>query len=103
MAADDSTAAGSTGPEVVPRWEWRTFGEVGPAEQALAQHTPGSVHDSDEIYVLSVGSDASVKVRDELMDVKRLLQVGDDGLELWRPVLKGAFPLSADDAATALA
>src|SRR5690349_11338500 len=102
MAADAATGGGSTG-EIVPRWEWRTFGEVEPAAQALAPHAPHSVHDSDEVYVLSVGSDASVKVRDELMDVKRLLQVGDDGLELWRPVLKAAFPLAAHDAATMFA
>ena len=103
MAADAATGAGSTGPEVVPRWEWRTFGEVEPAERALAPYSPDSVHDSDEVYVLSVGSDASVKVRDELMDVKRLLQVDGDGLELWRPVMKAAFPLAAPDAATMLA
>ena len=34
----------------------------------------------------------SVKVRDELMDVKVLEQVDDDGLEQWRPVLKAALP-----------
>ena len=47
-------------------------------------------------------SDASVKVRDGLMDVKQLERVDDDGLEQWRPVLKAAFPLAADDVATVL-
>ena len=34
------------------------------------------------------GGDASVKVRDGLMDVKQLEHVDGDGLEQWRPVLK---------------
>jgi len=28
------------------------------------------------------------------MDIKVLEQVGDDGLELWKPILKASFPLS---------
>ena len=47
----------------------------------------------------SARSDASVKVRDGLMDVKHLERVDDDGLEQWRPVLKAAFPLAAADVA----
>ena len=57
---------------------------------------------SDELYFLSVHSDASVKVRDGLMDVKQLLRVNDDGLELWTPVLKTGFPLTRDDASAVL-
>ena len=52
--------------------------------------------ESDELYLLSLESDASVKVRDGLMDVKQLESVDGDGLEQWRPVLKDAFPLAAD-------
>ena len=48
---------------------------------------------SDELYLLSRTSNASVKVRDELMDVKRLEDVDAYGLERWRPVVKAAFPL----------
>jgi exopolyphosphatase / guanosine-5'-triphosphate,3'-diphosphate pyrophosphatase len=55
------------------------------------------VHESDELYVLSQESDASVKVRDGLMDVKRLEAVDGNGLEQWRPVLKASFPLGAAD------
>lgn len=89
--------------EIVPRWEWRTFGEgFGPAEEMLAQAGPGRVQESDETYLLSEESDASVKVRDDLMDVKRLEAVDGNGLEQWRPVLKAAFPLTAADVATVL-
>jgi exopolyphosphatase/guanosine-5'-triphosphate,3'-diphosphate pyrophosphatase len=55
------------------------------------------VQESDELYVLSQETDASVKVRNEQMDVKLLEAVDENGLEQWRPVLKGLFPLDAAD------
>ncbi len=83
---------------IVPRWEWRTFGDsFGSAENLLSEHEPERVQESDEIYLLSQESDASVKFRDGVMDVKRLEAVSGDGLEQWRPVLKGSFPLPAAD------
>jgi len=83
--------------EIVPRWEWRTFGEgFGAAEERLAALTPERVQDSDELYVLALDSDASMKVRDGLLDVKHLQRVDEDGLEQWMPVAKGEFPLGAD-------
>jgi len=95
----DTTGAPSG---IVPRWEWRTFGEsFGAADDRLADLQPERVQESDEVYLLSLESDASVKIRDELMDVKRLEAV-HDGLEQWRPVLKGTFPLSAGDVSNVL-
>jgi exopolyphosphatase/guanosine-5'-triphosphate,3'-diphosphate pyrophosphatase len=61
------------------------------------------VQESDDLYLLSVASNASVKVRGGQMDVKELQEVDRDGLEQWKPVLKAGFPLSASDAATVLA
>ena len=85
---------------IVPRWEWRTFGvDLGAAEERLGARPPERVEDSEELYVLSVGSDASVKVRGGQMDVKRRQRV-EDGLELWRPVMKAGFPLPAGDVRT---
>ena len=82
---------------IVPRWEWRTFGdEFGEVERKLAATGPERVQESDETYLLSVASDASVKVRDGLMDVKLLEEVDDDGLEQWKPTMKAEFPLAAD-------
>jgi exopolyphosphatase / guanosine-5'-triphosphate,3'-diphosphate pyrophosphatase len=87
--------------EIVPRWEWRTFGErFGAAEERLAALTPEREQDSDELYVLALDSDASMKVREGLLDVKRLVRVDDDGLEQWVPITKGEFPLAADEIAT---
>jgi exopolyphosphatase / guanosine-5'-triphosphate,3'-diphosphate pyrophosphatase len=83
---------------IVARWEWRTFGDrFGAADATLDARTPERVQESDEQYLLSVAGDSSVKVRDDLMDVKHLQQVNDDGLELWLPVMKAGFPLSRAD------
>jgi exopolyphosphatase/guanosine-5'-triphosphate,3'-diphosphate pyrophosphatase len=90
---------------IVPRWEWRTFGESfgSDAEERFAAITPEQVQESDEIYFLSEVDDESVKVRAELIDIKRLEQVSSDGLEQWLPVLKTGFPLGAEDAGTVYA
>ena len=83
---------------VVPRWEWRTFaehlGELGRHFDALESE---SVQESDEVYVLSPMTDASVKLRDGLIDVKVLERVSDDGLQQWKPVLKADYPEAATD------
>jgi exopolyphosphatase / guanosine-5'-triphosphate,3'-diphosphate pyrophosphatase len=83
---------------IVPRWEWRTFGErVGDAERLLAPLAAGPVQESEELYLLGHGSEASVKVRDGLMDVKHLERIDKQGLEQWRPVMKASFPLSESE------
>jgi exopolyphosphatase/guanosine-5'-triphosphate,3'-diphosphate pyrophosphatase len=89
--------------EIVPRWEWRTFGErLGAASGPFAGLSPEFVQDSEELYLLSLEGDDTVKIRDGLMDVKHLDQVNDDGLERWLPVMKAAFPLAAADVGSVL-
>jgi exopolyphosphatase / guanosine-5'-triphosphate,3'-diphosphate pyrophosphatase len=78
------------------RWEWRT--------EADLDAPAGDVAESDELYLLSDTTDASVKVRGGRLDVKVLERV-QDGLQLWRPVVKAEFPLdneAADEVARAL-
>jgi exopolyphosphatase/guanosine-5'-triphosphate,3'-diphosphate pyrophosphatase len=88
-------------PGVVPRWEWRVFGERFPvAEDDFGARTPTGVQDSDELYLLAPSGD-NVKIRDDLLDIKQLQEVDADGLQRWSPILKASFPLSAEDAATA--
>jgi len=85
---------------IVPRWEWRTFGrEFGDAETRFEALGAEKVQKSEETYLVAAGSDANVKIRDQLMDIKLLEHVNDDGLEQWRPVLKEGFPLAASAAA----
>ena len=87
----------------MPRWEWRTFGASLQLPDIAAEILePGPVAESAEVYLLSRHGDASVKVRESILDVKRLERVADNGLEQWRPVLKAPLPLSSEDAETVL-
>jgi exopolyphosphatase/guanosine-5'-triphosphate,3'-diphosphate pyrophosphatase len=84
---------------IVPRWEWRTFGtEFGAADEAVAALEPELTQESDETYLLSPGTDAAVKIRAGLMDIKQLEHVGEAGLEQWRPAMKETFPLPRGEA-----
>lgn len=92
--------------EVIPRWEWRCFapdfGEIG---RRLADEAT-LVVESDEVYLLSAARDSLVKLRAGLLDVKRLRQVDDDGLQQWAPTLKAPISLApeeVDEVATSLA
>jgi exopolyphosphatase / guanosine-5'-triphosphate,3'-diphosphate pyrophosphatase len=83
---------------IIPRWEWRTFGEsFGESDDRLARLEPGGTQESDELYLLSSVADVNTKIRNLLMDIKKLEQVNRDGLEQWKPVLKGSFPLPATE------
>lgn len=80
----------------MPRWEWRCFG---PALKSIADAAamPADLipRDSAERYILELSGLVSrnIKIRDGLLDVKRLLRTSPDGLELWAPVMKAPFPL----------
>jgi exopolyphosphatase / guanosine-5'-triphosphate,3'-diphosphate pyrophosphatase len=94
----DPAAAGATAGKIVPRWEWRTFDhDFGATADRLETMPTEQVQDSEEIYLVSTRSDASCKLRDGLFDLKHLEQVDADGFELWHPVMKSKFPISADD------
>lgn len=83
---------------IVPRWEWRSFGQrFGAAPSRLGALTPVEVQEGDEVYLLT-GAGDNVKVRAGLMDIKILRETDADGLEQWMPAMKAAFPLSAFDA-----
>ena len=98
MTSDDDRTHHSA-PSVVPRWEWRTVGDLEGTDESLAFLRETEPVESDETYVLSMHGDASVKVRDGLLDVKVLQHVDGAGLQLWVPTMKAPFPL--DDAAVA--
>jgi len=84
--------------KIIPRWEWRTFGEsFGDADAKYAAQTPTDIQETDEVYFLSNANDENVKVRFDLMDIKTLVEVNSDGLEQWKPVMKAKFPLPAGE------
>lgn len=80
--------------EIVPRWEWRAFGDsFGGTDNPFAGYRPSGTQDSDEIYFLSPATSENVKVRDGLLDIKKFQLANADALEQWKPVLKHGFPL----------
>ena len=79
--------------ELIPRWEWRTFGErPRRRRRAAGPARAGPVEESDEIYLLSTSDDATVKVRDGLIDVKRLERVDDRRARAVAAGAEGAVP-----------
>lgn len=101
MSQDRADSVSPSIAPVVPRWEWRSFGEFEDADRALAQLRATPAVTSDETYLLSRSRDASVKIRAGLLDLKTLRRVDGAGLQLWAPVLKAPFPVSEAAAATA--
>jgi exopolyphosphatase / guanosine-5'-triphosphate,3'-diphosphate pyrophosphatase len=91
----------STSP-IVPRWEWRCFApSLTSLAQAASLPADALSRDSDETYLLDLSGRRAqnVKLRDGMLDVKRLRQTDAAGLELWEPVLKARFPLGRTDVA----
>ena len=89
---------------IIPRWEWRAFGErFVVAEGPFSALIPDRVQESVDLYLVSRDGDSTVKIRDGLMDVKRLERVDENGLEQWIPVMKAPFPLPADEVGRVLA
>jgi hypothetical protein len=86
-----------------PRWEWRIFGADLSALEARLGAPLDLPKRSDEIYLLNATTPHSAKIRDGALEVKRLLRVDGDGLELWRPAFRADFPLSAAQLARAAA
>jgi len=84
-------------PVIIPRWEYRTFGEsFGEAEERIRSHGEAKARSSAETYIVSSESPNNTKIRDGLMDIKKLENVNGDTLEQWNPVLKSGFPLTMD-------
>ena len=82
---------------VTPRFEFRAFAQhFGLVEDRMRRSCPCErIRESCEIYILSAAENQNnTKIRDELIDVKVLLQ-RERGLEQWTPRMKGAFPLPA--------
>jgi exopolyphosphatase/guanosine-5'-triphosphate,3'-diphosphate pyrophosphatase len=89
--------------EIKPRWEWRCIGdELGTIEKELGERTPDRVEESEETYLLSARTDACVKLRGGLLDVKVLFEVSEQGLEHWNPIAKDPFPVGAEPLRAAL-
>jgi len=84
--------------KIIPRWEWRTFGEdFGVGEENIKAHECTREIESSEVYILSRKSGENIKVRDTLMDIK-VLRNAENDLEQWFPIMKATFPIGAEEA-----
>jgi exopolyphosphatase / guanosine-5'-triphosphate,3'-diphosphate pyrophosphatase len=79
------------------RWEWRVFGaRLTPGDQVLSAMPPlGEAQETDEVYLLG-DDDMNLKIRFDLLDIKKMIEVGDEGLQLWAPVSKSEFPMASE-------
>lgn len=104
LSARPEMPAAMSAAGIVPRWEWRCFAPslVAMAE-AAAMPAGFASRESDEIYLLDGTAVQNAKIRDGVLDIKRLRRTDADGLELWEPVFKAGFPLSRSDLAAACA
>lgn len=97
IASPHASAQGASGSlgAIIPRWEWRRIDRTLPLDPARLLIAPGDVKASGETYLLSTLTPHNIKVRADLLEIKRLQERAADGLERWRPTARSAFPLDA--------
>ena len=80
--------------EIKPRYEFRVWADqLGLVRERLERLAQPKVTESEETYIISAATDkCNAKIRAALMDLKVLVAV-NRGLEQWKPVMKGEFPL----------
>lgn len=91
---------GATVRFVTPRYEYRVWApDLTELAARVAMHCePLATRLSEEFYLLPLRTDLNIKIRSGTLDIKQLMKT-QQGFELWAPVLKEAFPLSASSAA----
>ncbi|HWI12703.1 MAG TPA: hypothetical protein VNT02_00540, partial [Burkholderiales bacterium] len=84
----------------VLRWEWRTFApELLRVRARLPDLSGVKAQRSRDTYIVSALVPHNTKIRSDDLDVRRLVKVDAQGLELWDPVIKDMFPITAETAA----
>ena len=85
---------------IIPRWEWRLFApSMKMIEDKVGAAARIDARESAEIYFLDLAGSGlqNAKIREHTFDLKELQQIDADGLELWKPVFRAAFPLQRAD------
>ena len=83
------------------RWEWRVFSKrpfdaLAPLFDRLQ---PSNRKQNTDIYIVSPDTDANLKIRNNMLDVKTLLEKSPGGAERWSPVFRCSFPPQEDSLA----
>jgi hypothetical protein len=87
--------------EIKPRYEFRVWSEtLASVHSRLGRMAQPKTAESQETYLIPKATDkCNAKIRAALMDIKVLVAT-DRGLEQWKPILKGGFPLESSVIAT---
>jgi hypothetical protein len=82
--------------EIKPRYEFRVWSDtLASVHNRLGLMAQPRIAKSEETYLISSTTDkCNAKIRAALMDIK-VLVAEDRGLEQWKPILKGEFPLES--------
>ena len=96
-----STIRRMTVDEIKPRYEFRVWEEtLASVHDRLGPMAQPKTVESEETYLIPKATDkCNAKIRAALMDIKVLVST-DRGLEQWKPILKGEFPLESSVIAT---
>lgn len=92
---------GEMNPRNEARWEWRVFSKrpfdaLAPLFDRLQ---PSNRKQNTDIYIVSPDTDANLKIRNNMLDVKTLLEKSPGGAERWSPVFRCSFPPQDDSLA----
>ena len=60
---------------------------------------PSNHKQNTDIYIVSPDTDANLKIRNNMLDVKTLLEKSPGGAERWSPVFRCSFPPQEDSLA----
>jgi hypothetical protein len=87
--------------EIKPRYEFRMWSDtLASVHTTLGLMAQPKTAESEETYLISKATDkCNAKIRAALMDIK-VLVAEEQGLERWKPILKGEFPLESSVIAT---
>lgn len=79
------------------RWEWRTYGiDEEEAEHKIQTYPLKDLLNTQETGILARLWDANIKIHFNMLDVKTLQNVSDNGLQQWLPTRKMNFPLTSE-------
>ena len=86
------------------RYEYRVWApDLTELAARLATHCDSiGVRVSEETYVVAPSTDLNIKIRSGILDIKELVRT-QESFQLWTPIVKEAFPLSASAVSTVMA
>ena len=82
---------------IIPNWEWRTFGKSFNLNTDLDKCDHLRKIENSEIHIVSTLVDVDPKIQDNKLTIRSLYQVNSTGLEQWNSELNLSFPISIEE------